>query len=439
MGAFGGKFRRDGKLLCVGTSEGQVKIFDVTTKTMLRVLRGHTTAVHQCEFTPDNLHVASFSDDKSVGIWDIPTESQIDSLSGHTDYVRCGATANGSSDLLVSGSYDQTVLLWDRRSRTEPVIKIKHDAPVEDVLFLPGDSILVSAGGNTIKIWDLTAGGRMLTSVSPHHKTVTSLCLADGGDSIVSASLDRQVKRISMSDFSITGSMSFPTSVLSIAVHPNDNYVIAGMSDGLTQIFERSKERMVDGVKVDSRRARRERSYRYLKYTHFTPNAGDIIIDETKQEQQGKYDQFLRSYNYSKALDESVRKYVVKKKPEVAHSVLYELMRRDGLQMALAGRDDKSLKPILSYVVNYLLDVRLQSVLLHVANILIDLYLAKPDISNEVKALFKQLELKLEKKMLCDQELAKLQGCIDMILDTADTAASTNTRIEKDLLNLKKS
>merc|ERR1739845_74306 len=96
-------------------------------------------------------------------------------------------------------------------------------------------------------------------------------------------------------------------------------------------------------------------------------------------------------------------------------------------------------KPILSYVVNYWLDVWLQSVLLHVANILIDLYLAKPDSSNEVKALFKQLESKLEKKMLCDKELAKLQGCIDMILDTADTAASTNTRIEKDLLNLKKS
>jgi len=437
--AFGGKFRRDGKLLCVGTSEGLVKVFDVSTKTMLRVLRGHTTAVHQCEFTPDNLHVVSFSDDKSVGIWDIPTESQLDSLNGHTDYARCGATAAGSSDLLVSGSYDQTVLLWDRRNSTEPVVKINHGAPVEDVLFLPGDSILVSAGDNTIKVWDLTAGGRMLTSVSPHHKTVTSLCLADGGDSIVSASLDRQVKRIRMSDFCVTGSMSFPSSVLSIAVHPNDNYVVAGMSDGLTQIVERSKESVVDGIKVDGRRARRERSHRYLKYTHFTPNAGDIIIDGSKKDIETKYDHHLRSYNYTQALDVSLVGWKSTRQPEIIHSVLYELMRRDGLRRALAGRDEKSLTKVLTFVINFLLDIRFQQVLLHVADILVEMYLNRPDNSENINKLFTKLEAKLERKLSYDQELTKLQGCIDMILDTADTASATSTRIEKDLLKLKKS
>ena len=61
------------------------------------------------------------------------------------------------------------------------------------MLLLPGDTMAVSCGGNTIKIWDLTSGGKRLTTVSPHHKTITALCLADGGQSIVSSSLDRQV------------------------------------------------------------------------------------------------------------------------------------------------------------------------------------------------------------------------------------------------------
>ena len=132
---YSGKFRRDGKLLCVGTTEGQVKVFDISTKTMLRVFRGHSAAVRQCEFTADNVHVASFSDDKTVGVWDLATETRLDTFSGHKEYVRCGVTANANSDLLLSGSYDETVALWDRRTKEEPVLKVNHGAPVSYIFF----------------------------------------------------------------------------------------------------------------------------------------------------------------------------------------------------------------------------------------------------------------------------------------------------------------
>ena len=131
--ALGAKFRRDGKLLCVGTSEGQIKVFDVATKTLLRILKGHMTATHRCDFTADTTHVVSFSDDKSVGYWDLPSETLLHRYSQHTDYVRCGAPCNVSSDLFVSGSYDQTVRMWDRRIGSEPVITVQHGAPVSDL------------------------------------------------------------------------------------------------------------------------------------------------------------------------------------------------------------------------------------------------------------------------------------------------------------------
>ena len=38
--AFSGKFRHDGGLLCAGTGEGSVKVFDVNTKALLRVMAG---------------------------------------------------------------------------------------------------------------------------------------------------------------------------------------------------------------------------------------------------------------------------------------------------------------------------------------------------------------------------------------------------------------
>ena len=81
--AFGGKFRYDGKLLCVGGDDGAVKIFDITSKTLLRTLSGHQNATHVAEFM-DNKRLASFSDDKTVRIWDISTEEQMYCFGKHT-------------------------------------------------------------------------------------------------------------------------------------------------------------------------------------------------------------------------------------------------------------------------------------------------------------------------------------------------------------------
>ena len=38
--AFSGRFRYDGGLLCAGTGDGEVKVFDVSTKSALRALKG---------------------------------------------------------------------------------------------------------------------------------------------------------------------------------------------------------------------------------------------------------------------------------------------------------------------------------------------------------------------------------------------------------------
>lgn len=428
--AYGATFRRDGKLLCVGTSEGEVKIFDIATKTMLRILKGHTAATHRCEFTADNYHVASFCDDKTVGVWDLPTEKRINILTGHTDYIRGGVTASSGSDLLLSGSYDQTVALWDRRTPEKPALLINHGEPVEDVLMLPGDTMAVSCGGNNIKIWDLTAGGKRLTTVSPHHKTVTALCLADNGQSIVSSSLDRQVKRISISDYSITGSMSFPSSVLSVDVHPENNYVVAGMADGLVQIIKRLKV-MNQEEKTDKRI-----DSNFRQFTHHSEKADQIVIEDQWYDRRLPYVNCLQKNEYSKALDKCLITSQRVPYPERAHAVFYELMRREELEGAIAGRDDVGLYPLLVYLIDNWMDPRFTLNLLHVANLVVDRYLGDPNNSPATNDLFERLLTSINETIAYDEEIIKLQGCIEIVLATAD-AGNSNSRIEKEILKKK--
>lgn len=49
--AYGGTFRKDGKLLCAGGEESHVKLFDVSSKSMLRLFSGHTAPVTRIMFT----------------------------------------------------------------------------------------------------------------------------------------------------------------------------------------------------------------------------------------------------------------------------------------------------------------------------------------------------------------------------------------------------
>ena len=61
------------------------------------------------------------------------------------DYVRTGCVSQTSSDVLVSGSYDHTVKIWDRR-QADSTLQLSHGCPVEAVLMMPSGALLVTAG-----------------------------------------------------------------------------------------------------------------------------------------------------------------------------------------------------------------------------------------------------------------------------------------------------
>jgi len=52
-------------------------------------------------------------------------------------------------------------------------------------------SMLCIAGGACVKVWDALAGGRLVTSLSHHHKTITSLAFSSNHQRILSGALDR--------------------------------------------------------------------------------------------------------------------------------------------------------------------------------------------------------------------------------------------------------
>jgi U3 small nucleolar RNA-associated protein 15 len=91
----------------------------------------------------------------------------------------------------------------------------------------------------------------------------------------------------------------------------------------------------------------------------------DFRIEAKRQKRLQQYDQYLKKFQYGNALDEVLRTHQM---PIVVVSLLQELIHRDGLKMAIAGRDDISLEPIVRFVVKHINQPRYVNLLIDVAN-----------------------------------------------------------------------
>ncbi|KAK4883537.1 hypothetical protein RN001_006856 [Aquatica leii] len=406
--AYGGTFRWDGKLLCSGGEETNVKLFDVSSKGLLRLFKGHTAPVHRTLFLYEKAHIASFSDDKSVKIWDIPTEKEILSYCDHEDYVRSGAVCPAVPDIVLSGGYDSVVKMYDNRSN-QKVLSVNHGNPVESILYLPSGGIFVSAGGTDIKIWDTVAGGKLLGCISQHHKTITCLSLATDNKRLLSGSLDRHVKVYDVSSFQVVHTMDYPNAILSMGVSKNDDTLVAGLVDGLVCISRKEEQ------KITKRQKQKIASFQYLAQSH--KSSVDLVVPEYVRQEQSKIDRCFRKFCYSKALDYAMLPYVSKKYPQKTVSVMQELIRRRALDRAFRGRDSKFILQILRFLRRTITDYRFTLILIDVLNIFLDVYEDSFHLmSTEIQTALQILMVVVNKEVQLGNQLTQLQGSIHMLL-----------------------
>jgi WD40 repeat protein len=121
---------------------------------------------------------------------DPPGTALLRTLAGHTGGVYCVAIApNGLT--AVSGSYDNTLKVWDVESGRELRTLEGHSSGVTSVAIFPdGRHALSASDGETLKIWDLESGREIRTLQGPPHSPVAvrSLAIAPDGRCAVATS-----------------------------------------------------------------------------------------------------------------------------------------------------------------------------------------------------------------------------------------------------------
>lgn len=108
-------FAPDSRLLASGSSDDTVRVWDITTGSLLHTLRSHSSSVHCVTFSPDGLFLVSGSSDRTIKLWDVVTSTLIHTFEGHWD---TGLSLRFSLDdqLLATSSGHQTVKIWYART-----------------------------------------------------------------------------------------------------------------------------------------------------------------------------------------------------------------------------------------------------------------------------------------------------------------------------------
>lgn len=181
--------------------------------------------MHVTKFsTLASTQILSCSDDTTVKIWDVPSQTAISTFTSHTDYVRSGQFHSTNPHLVLTGSYDATVRLFDSRSgECEMVMGGGTSAngnatPVEQVLMFPSGTVALSSSGPILRAWDLVAGGRCTRALSNHQKTVTSLAFDSNASRLLTGGLDHMVKVYDVSTYKVMHTMRYPASILCLAI-----------------------------------------------------------------------------------------------------------------------------------------------------------------------------------------------------------------------------
>jgi U3 small nucleolar RNA-associated protein 15 len=451
--ARGAEIRADSRVLVAGDDSGKMQVFDVANGTRAVILKTwhiHKQPVWVTKWSPWEITtLMSASDDKTVRLWDLPSNTPSRTFNGHQDYVRCGAFMpgpGGHANTLVTGSYDSTVRIWDPRSPGGSVLTFKHAAPVETVLPLPSGTTLLAASDNTISVLDLVAA-KPLRLITNHQKTVTSLSLACHGTRVVSGGLDGHVKVFETSGWNVVAGAKYPSPILSLSViaagaNNDDRHLAVGMQSGVLSIrtrltgaaAERAAHRAAEQAardagpaaldRLDATVAKRKRQALTARAMDLLGESVDFVIPTTsttggkrkKKAKEHPWQKDLRLGRYAQALDHVIDTAQPDCSPLTALTVLVALRHRSALRESLQGRDEVSVQPVLRWVSRHVVDPRYAAVCVDVALHLLDLYGEFVGASAELADAFRVLRVRVAREVEKAQMACQTSGMLESLI-----------------------
>ncbi|HRW08893.1 MAG TPA: WD40 repeat domain-containing protein, partial [Caldilineaceae bacterium] len=207
-------FNPNGHSLAIGITDHTIDIWDLATKQVSYTLTGHNETITALAFSPDGKILASSDADPTILLWNISAASTLSKVEGLTTSVASGqiirhfqepgrvwsVAFSPDGQTLASGGDAGVIYLWDIASESDqPRQRLAgHSAGISSIAFRPASQghpqLLVSGSiDRSLRLWDI-ASGKTIHTLTGHTERVWSVCFSPDGQMVASGSDDGAVK-----------------------------------------------------------------------------------------------------------------------------------------------------------------------------------------------------------------------------------------------------
>ena len=206
-------------------------------KTEYNRLEKHNGFVVSISFSPDGKTLASGSWDNTIKIWDRETGKEIRTLHGHDDAVY-SLSFSPDGKTLASSSADNTIKFWNVDTGKEIRTLTGHTNYIFTVSFSPdGKTLASSSADKTIKLWNVDTGKEIRTFTG-HTNFVMNVTFSPDGKTLASSGWDKTIKLWNVDTGkeirTLTGHTNF---VYALSFSPNSKTLASGSNDKTIKLW----------------------------------------------------------------------------------------------------------------------------------------------------------------------------------------------------------
>ena len=186
-----------------GTTAKTSPVSNISTPIQKYVAHGYAVLDITC--SSDNTTFASVGGDRNVFLWDVQAASTLrrfgsNSSQGHTARINCVAFAGQDDSVLISGSLDRTVRIWDVKSRSAiPIMVLDEAKDSVSSIAIPrtGYEIIAASVDNRVRSYDLRMGQCFVDTLPA---AVTSVEVTRDGKAVLVSTLDDRIRLLDRKD-----------------------------------------------------------------------------------------------------------------------------------------------------------------------------------------------------------------------------------------------